>query len=152
MGFTGVERGDELRYGIDDCALYPLFTPELLDLMRRLIPRERWAQVARAVTFTARRGPGPATAPSREVANTRRADEPVVELPAPALMWDFGGAGCEEGALLKMRSLMARLAPGEVLEVRSTDPAAREDLPAWCRLTGHEFLRAHGHRYFVRKR
>lgn len=147
-----MERSDELRYGVDDCALYPLFTPELLDLMRRLIPRERWPQVARAVTFTAWRGPGPAAAASREVATTQRADEPVVELPVPDLMWDFGRAGCEEGALLKIRSLVARLAHGEVLEVRSTDPAAREDLPAWCRLTGHEFLCAHGHRYFVRKR
>ena len=147
-----MERSDELRYGIDECALYPLFTPELLDLMRRLIPRERWAHVARAVTFTARRGPGPSAAASREMATTRRVDEPLVELPVADLMWDFGGAGCEEGALLKIRSLVARLAPGEVLEVRSTDPAAHEDLPAWCRLTGHEFLHAHGHRYFVRKR
>ncbi|MGH7301427.1 MAG: sulfurtransferase TusA family protein, partial [Candidatus Rokuibacteriota bacterium] len=48
--------------------------------------------------------------------------------------------------------LAARLAPGEVLEVRSTDPGAREDLPAWCRLTGHEFLAMHGPRYFLRKR
>lgn len=50
-----VQRGEELPFGIEDCARYPLFTPELLDLMRRLIPRERWAHVARSVIFTARR-------------------------------------------------------------------------------------------------
>jgi tRNA 2-thiouridine synthesizing protein A len=32
--------------------------------------------------------------------------------------------------------------PGEVLEVVSTDPGIREDMPAWCRTTGQEFLGA----------
>jgi TusA-related sulfurtransferase len=30
---------------------------------------------------------------------------------------------------------LAELHPGEVLEVRTDDPAARIGLPAWCRLT-----------------
>jgi tRNA 2-thiouridine synthesizing protein A len=29
---------------------------------------------------------------------------------------------------------------GEVLEVISTDKGIKEDMPAWCRQTGHEFL------------
>ncbi len=29
---------------------------------------------------------------------------------------------------------------GEVLEVISTDEGIREDMPAWCRQTGHEYL------------
>lgn len=29
---------------------------------------------------------------------------------------------------------------GEVLEVVATDPGIREDMPAWCRTTGQEFL------------
>jgi tRNA 2-thiouridine synthesizing protein A len=29
---------------------------------------------------------------------------------------------------------------GEVLEVISTDAGIREDMPAWCRLTGQEYL------------
>ena len=29
---------------------------------------------------------------------------------------------------------------GQVLEVLSTDPGLRDDLPAWCRTTGQEFL------------
>ncbi len=32
------------------------------------------------------------------------------------------------------------LGPGKVLEIQSTDPGIKEDLPAWCRTTGHEFL------------
>jgi tRNA 2-thiouridine synthesizing protein A len=31
---------------------------------------------------------------------------------------------------------------GEVLEVVATDPGIREDMPAWCRTTGQEFLGA----------
>ncbi len=30
---------------------------------------------------------------------------------------------------------------GEVLEVISTDEGIKEDMPAWCRLTGQEYLR-----------
>ncbi len=50
-----MQRGKELPFGIDDCAQYPVFTAELLDLMRRHIPRERWERVARSATFTARK-------------------------------------------------------------------------------------------------
>jgi tRNA 2-thiouridine synthesizing protein A len=32
------------------------------------------------------------------------------------------------------------LAVGDVLEVLATDEAILDDLPAWCRATGHEFL------------
>lgn len=40
----------------------------------------------------------------------------------------------------------ARQAPtGTVLEVWATDPAAATDIPAWCRMRGHEFLGAQPH-------
>jgi len=29
---------------------------------------------------------------------------------------------------------------GEVVRVLADDPAARVDIPAWCRMRGHEFL------------
>ena len=32
------------------------------------------------------------------------------------------------------------LRSGEVLEIQSTDGGIKEDMPAWCRTTGHEFL------------
>jgi TusA-related sulfurtransferase len=31
---------------------------------------------------------------------------------------------------------------GEILEVLSTDAGIREDMPAWCRTTGQEFIGA----------
>ena len=45
---------------VDDLMLYPLFTAELIQLMRALIPPERQAAVATAVVITARRAPSKA--------------------------------------------------------------------------------------------
>lgn len=30
--------------------------------------------------------------------------------------------------------------PGTIVEVLATDPAARADIPAWCRMTGQDYL------------
>lgn len=35
---------------------------------------------------------------------------------------------------------MKDLSVGQVLEVLATDEAILDDLPAWCRVTGHELL------------
>ena len=56
-GFVDIERGEELPFGIDEAARYPLFTPDLIALMRRVIPAERHATVARAVNYMARKPP-----------------------------------------------------------------------------------------------
>ncbi len=44
---------------------------------------------------------------------------------------------------------------GEVLEVVATDEGIRQDMPAWCRTKGHEFLGAEGDgevvRVYIRK-
>lgn len=45
-GFWDIEVLERSTMGIDDCALYPLFTEELLTTMRRLIPAERLGHVA----------------------------------------------------------------------------------------------------------
>jgi tRNA 2-thiouridine synthesizing protein A len=39
-----------------------------------------------------------------------------------------------------IRAKLRELEGGQVLEVRVDDPSAREDIAAWCRLTGHELL------------
>jgi SAM-dependent methyltransferase len=43
-------------FGIDDCAAYPLFSDELLDMLRRLVPPERHDRIATSV-FVASRKP-----------------------------------------------------------------------------------------------
>lgn len=55
IGFANVQRLEEISFGLDDCAQYPVFTPGLLDVMRQHIPRERWTRIARSITFTARK-------------------------------------------------------------------------------------------------
>jgi arsenite methyltransferase len=39
---------------LDDCALYPLFTPDILDLMRTLIPPQRQKTIGTAIVVRAR--------------------------------------------------------------------------------------------------
>ena len=53
VGFDQIEIASRERIGIERLALYPLFTAELLDLMRRLIPTERQDDVASAIVVTA---------------------------------------------------------------------------------------------------
>jgi hypothetical protein len=54
-GFVDVWVGGHQPYGIDDAAKYPLFTPELIELMRRTISPDRQDHVATGVIVKARR-------------------------------------------------------------------------------------------------
>ncbi len=42
--------------------------------------------------------------------------------------------------LIELRRLIATLPAGAVVHLIAADPAAPLDLPAWCHLTGHEYL------------
>lgn len=57
-----------------------------------------------------------------------------------AVTVDNRGMLCAQGIVRLMRAL-GPLAPGQLIRVLSTDPAAEEDYPAWCRNTGHAFVR-----------
>lgn len=59
-------------------------------------------------------------------------------------------AEATEGPLDEIASLMRHMASGQTLEVRATDPSVAGDLPAWCRLSGHEFIKQEGDRYLIR--
>jgi arsenite methyltransferase len=54
-GFKGVEVLQREPVGVDDCALYPLFTDDLIALMRRLIPEAQQGAVAVSVVVRAER-------------------------------------------------------------------------------------------------
>jgi hypothetical protein len=54
-GFGQIEVHRRKPVNVDDLELYPLLTPELIKLMRTLIPPERQAAVATSVVITARR-------------------------------------------------------------------------------------------------
>ena len=53
--------------------------------------------------------------------------------------WDAGDLGCGELVLELRGRLLA--SPGRVLRVVALDPGAPEDIPSWCRMTGHELVR-----------
>lgn len=52
-GFQDIAVADERWLGIADLERYPLFTPDLLALMRRAIAPARHDRLARSLTFTA---------------------------------------------------------------------------------------------------
>jgi tRNA 2-thiouridine synthesizing protein A len=57
--------------------------------------------------------------------------------------------------VLKARKRLLAMAPGTVLRLRATDPAAVVDVPHFCREAGHDFLSAEGDGpttlYFIRR-
>ena len=42
--------------------------------------------------------------------------------------------------VIKTQDKAAELQRGDILEVICTDPGALNDIPAWCRINGHEVL------------
>ena len=42
--------------------------------------------------------------------------------------------------VIKTQDRAAELKSGDILEVICTDPGALNDIPAWCRIHGHEVL------------
>lgn len=54
-GFTDLTVLERRRFSIDDAGRYPLFTDDLIELMRELLPRDRHDDVATSVTLTARK-------------------------------------------------------------------------------------------------
>ena len=42
--------------------------------------------------------------------------------------------------VIKLQNLIARLSSGDTVDVQATDPGVLQDIPAWCRINGHEVL------------
>ena len=68
-----------------------------------------------------------------------------------ATEWDAGSMACGE-LVLALRLRLKDLPAGTMLRLRATDPAAPEDIPAWCRLTGHTLLSAFPPDYQIQRR
>jgi tRNA 2-thiouridine synthesizing protein A len=73
------------------------------------------------------------------------------EVPIPSAAWDAGAMGCGE-ILMALRQRLLPLAPGAVLKLTATDPGVPEDLPAWCRLTGHTLVRSRRPLYWIQRK
>lgn len=42
--------------------------------------------------------------------------------------------------VIKVQNRVGELLAGDILEVVCTDPGARNDVPAWCRINGHKVI------------
>lgn len=73
------------------------------------------------------------------------------DLPAGAepVELDARGLLCPQ-PVIRLARASRGLPPGSVLQVLADDPAARYDIPAWCRLKGHsvELTEGIGHAVF----
>jgi TusA-related sulfurtransferase len=78
-------------------------------------------------------------------------EQPTALLGADAF-YDAGEKGCGDGPLDEIAAQMRSLTAGQTLEIRATDPSVTNDLPAWCRLVGHELVRYEGDRFLIRRR
>lgn len=78
------------------------------------------------------------------------------DIPAVHATLDAPGMACATLAPA-IRARIGEQTSGQVLEVRSDDPAAREGVPAWSRLTGNPLVAtakddAERTRFFIRRK
>jgi len=66
-------------------------------------------------------------------------------------VWDAGSLGCGD-LVLELRHRLQPMRPGQVLRLIAVDPGAPADVPAWCRLAGHELVAADPPTYLIKRR
>ena len=44
--------------------------------------------------------------------------------------------------VIRTQDAIKKLTVGDVLEITATDPGTMHDIPAWCRVHGHELIKA----------
>ena len=42
--------------------------------------------------------------------------------------------------VIRLQDFVSELSPGDIIDVVCTDPGARSDIPAWCRINGHRLV------------
>jgi tRNA 2-thiouridine synthesizing protein A len=62
-----------------------------------------------------------------------------VEKILPDEVLDCVGLACPM-PIFKASTKIKEMRSGQVLEVQSDDAGIEKDMPAWCRMTGHEYL------------
>ena len=69
----------------------------------------------------------------------------------PGAVWDAGNIGCGE-LVMGLRIRLQPMQPGQILKLTATDAGVPEDLPAWCRLTGHKLVFFNHPEYWIQRR
>lgn len=65
--------------------------------------------------------------------------------------WDAGDLACGD-LVLELLTRMRALPPGAVLKLIATDPAARIDIAAWCRVTKNPLLAKSPPVFFIQRK
>lgn len=63
----------------------------------------------------------------------------MTDLPEPDLTLDCRSMRCPQ-PVIELARRIGDVPAGGVVAVLADDPAAATDVPAWCRLRGHEYL------------
>ncbi len=64
--------------------------------------------------------------------------------------WNAGDMGCGE-LVLELLMRVRGLGKGQVLHLVARDPGAREDIPAWCRMTNHPLIEHEHPDYWIQR-
>ena len=65
--------------------------------------------------------------------------------------WDAGDMGCGELILL-LRFRLDAMKPGQKIRLVARDRGAIEDMPSWCRMTGHVLVSANHPVYIIQRK
>jgi|WetSurMetagenome_2_1015567.scaffolds.fasta_scaffold203512_2 tRNA 2-thiouridine synthesizing protein A len=65
--------------------------------------------------------------------------------------WDAGNLACGD-LVLELRKKIAILKSGQIFRLKALDSGAPEDLPAWCRMTGHTLIGFHHPVYLIKRK
>lgn len=152
VGLTEVTIHERHAFGVTDCARFPLFTPELLAIMRATIPADTQANVATCVTLTARQ-PHQDVSHHDVVASRRGGNEVVTTVVLNSMrdnetpVFEAGDRHCGQGVSVELRAWWDAYEPGTRTVVSARDPSTKADLPSLARMLGHtveEILETNG--------
>jgi SAM-dependent methyltransferase/TusA-related sulfurtransferase len=146
VGLVDVEVRERHPFGVEDCARFPLFTPDLLEVMRTTIPPDRQPAIATVVTVTARqpeKGQPEKDAPRHEVVASTPTRNTTVSAPVLPSMentireFSAGDRACGDGVGRDLRAWWASVPPGTRTVVTMRDPSTKADVPSLARMLGH---------------
>ena len=142
VGLVDVEVRERHPFGVEDCARFPLFTPDLLEVMRATIPPERQPAIATVVTVTARQpdkdAPRARSCCIARKCATRPYAAPVLEgMENTIREFSAGDRACGDGVGRDLRAWWASVPPGTRTVVTMRDPSTKADVPSLARMLGH---------------
>lgn len=68
---------------------------------------------------------------------------PAVPVETPVVVIDALGRKCPI-PIIMLAERLHEVPVGEIVAVKADDPAARTDIPAWCRMKSQDFVREEG--------